>query len=448
MEDKSLSLTNFFAEYYKPFAQNKNFSSIASLVDGLKPTARKAVHTVQDNNITTWMKVEGLANLTAGKTEYLGGAGNISGVIAGITKTYTGSNNYPMFEGKGNFGRRLIPRPGEPRYILARKNAKDGMFIDTDKNILIEQIFEGTVIEPRFYVPTLPLILINSNEGLGSGHSQNIYCRLMKDIKKATISFIKTGKVAIPVPNWNGFTGTVKRGERQNQYIVTGCFSLTKNIVKVSEIPVGLSLLQYTKKLDKLVEKRVIQSYSDKSCTKKDIFNIEVKLPKGFDVSDENIIKVLGLSASITENLTCIDENNAVKRFESPEDVFLQYADVKLKFIQKRKDFLIDQLQRKINVNAAKYVFISAVVNDKIIISKKTKEQINLQIEKNENVDKIVKIDGSWDYLLRMPMHSLTNEKIKSLKEEIQIGKAELKEMKIKDTKDIWLEEVQAVKVS
>ena len=85
----------------------------------------------------------------------------------------------------GNFGTRSVQEASAPRYIFANGSKEFfELFKYEDDNILESQKFEGNKIEPKFYVPTLPMILINGSEGVSSGFAQKILPRNPENIKK------------------------------------------------------------------------------------------------------------------------------------------------------------------------------------------------------------------------------------------------------------------------
>lgn len=434
-------IRNFYEEEYKQQAQNKNYQSIASYIDGLKPTARKVIHTVLKNNVNSWTKNEVLANKTAGETEYLGGASNIYGVIVTIAKGYATSNNIPMLDTNGNFGQRLDNKPGEARYIKVRKlAAMESYFSKEDQINLVEQVFEGTVVEPRFFVPSVPFILINGSEGMGSGHAQKIMPRSEKVVR----SYIKsklTGKGRKPqlVPSWNGFNGKVYQGDADHKWVTEGLYELNRRQIIITELPVGYELAKYLKVLDDLVDAKTIKSYVDQSDTKSDTYRFIVNVDTKFDLDHDNIIKTLKLYTKIAENYTCMDENNKITVFKTPAELMDRYIGIKLEYMQKRKDSIIAKYDKNIDELMWKYKFIDHVTKGNIVINKQTKPKIVKQIE---SYPEIGKVDDSYDYLLRMPIYSLTQEKMKELSDKIKALKAELAEIKKTTIEDMWLKEI------
>ena len=438
----TITIKEFFNDYYKQQAQNANYQKIASYIDGLKPTQRKVIYTVIKGNITQWTKVEGLANKTSDGTQYLGGASNISGVITNISKNFVGTNNLPLLETQGNFGQRLDTKPGEPRYIKVRKHKDtEKYFKKIDTNVLIEQIFEEEIIEPRFYLPTLPILFLNGSEGIGSGHAQSFLPRKKEDLICYIKDVLNNKKPKEVLPYWNGFKGDVIKLQH-NKFATLGKFTVNKRKIKITELPIGYNLNSYLKVLDTLEDKKIIKSYKDLSNTKTDTFEFEVTIDTKFNLDKNNIINKLSLSKTYTENYTSIDENNSIRLFKTYEEVLNAYIKIKLEYYQKRKDYIINKIKEDIELNSSRYIFVYNVTKDKIIVNNTKKADIIKQIQ---NEPKIIKVDDTYDYLLRMPIYSLTNEKLKELKAKILKLKEDLKNIKSKDVKDIWLDEIKQI---
>jgi len=441
---KKRLVSSFFEEEYKQQAANNNYQKIASYVDGLKPTARKVIHTVIKNNLTSWTKVEVLANKTAGETEYLGGSSNISGVITTISKGYVTSNNIPMLDTMGNFGQRLDNKPGEPRYIKVRKgNILEDYFSKVDNNILIVQEFEETIIEPRFFVPNLPFILLNGSMGaLGTGHAQEILPRDINDIKLYINNYINDIPNSPLKPYWNNFRGIIKQGETYNKWITEGLYKVNKRQITVYELPVGYSLLSYTKKLDILVDKKVIRSYIDESNTKTDKFMFIIKVDTKFKLEHENILDKLKLTSKFSENYTVMDENNSIKVFDNSSDLLDSYIKIKLKYLGLRKEYIINKIKDDLAIMVSKYTFINLIIDNKLIINKRKKNEIILELEE---LPDIIKINNSYDYLLNTPIYNLTQEKIDNIYDNIKLKKEELLNVTNQSIEVMWLEDIKKI---
>lgn len=441
-----MTITEFLNNELVDFASYTTLRAIGSLVDGQKNAQRKVIHTVQRKNIIKDQKVEILAGTVAIETEYLHGPSNLNSVIIGLAQNFVGNNNIPLLMREGNFGNRFEPEASAPRYILTLKEPIfDKIFIKEDNNILLSQSFEGTVIEPRFFVPTIPLILVNGSEGIATGFAQKILPRNVDVIKDYIKSYLVPG-TSLPElpPFYNGFDGTITAGENPNQWNIGGKFerkSATR--IVITELPIGYNLKSYTKELDAFEEKKIIRSYEDLSESKTDKFKFELVMDtKSLKNDDEWIMKKLKLTKSVTENFTVIDENNRVLSYTSPEEVINHYIEVKIQYLDKRKEYQVQQMKKDILLLASKYLFVKSVTDGTVIVNKKKKTEIVTQLKP---IEKIITDEGSYDYLLRMPIYNLTIEKLQELKAKIMQTKQELNALELKEISETWAEELDII---
>lgn len=445
-----MKITEFFKTDYVDYASYDNLRKIASYVDGQKNTARKILYTCIDKNITAEIKVDQLSNKMAEHTQYL--HGGAQGVIVTMAQNYAGTNNLPLLTREGNFGDRLSPEASAPRYIYTMKEKYlNDIFSKEDNEILIPQEFEGDKIEPRFFVPSIPLLLINGSEGISSGFAQKILGRNPKNVKQYVKDWIENpGKVRAKksnslTPFFEGFNGTVEVGEESNKWIIKGVFkrkSITS--VEITELPVGYNLKSYIKVLDDLEDKKIIRSYKDFSDNKifNFVLNIDSKILKSW--SDDQVLEKLKLIKKVSENYTTIDENNKIRTFTSAKEILDAFCELKLQYVAKRKANILTNLKKDLHILASKYIFVKSVIDGDIIINKKKKAEIVTQIDK---IEKITKIDDSYDFLLRMPIYSLTNEKVAELLKQIKESKAEYKEIALRPEEDMWTNDLERIKL-
>lgn len=441
-----LSLEEFFNTELVNYASYDNIRKIASVMDGLKNSGRKVLYTALEDNINQNLKVSIFGARSSEKTDYL--HGNISPVIVNLAKEYAGTNNLALIQGKGNFGTRFTNEASAERYIFARKkDYLDELFIKDDTPILEEQHFEGSKIEPKFYVPTLPLLLINGSQGISSGFAQNILPRDTKEVRDYLLKVLDGVKPRnFPLPSFNGFEGDVIRGDKQKQFIVRGKVTRqSANRVLIEEVPVQYDLKGYIKVLDKLEEDKEIQDYKDLS---NDSFKFEVRIPSRTlkSLSDDELLDLLKLKRTVSENYTSMTHENKIKEYESPEDILHDYIEVKLAYTEKRKQHLLKELQDKIELLNSRYVFIEAVVENELTLAKRKKADVVKDIDALS----VLKEGNSvtrYDYLLRMPVSSMTDEELKRLKKLLKDVEAESKVLKKKDAKELWLEDIKRLKI-
>jgi DNA topoisomerase-2 len=314
----------------------------------------------------------------------------------------------------------------------------DYYFNKEDSKILIEQIFEGTKIEPRFFIPNLPFLLINGSEGIGSGHAQTILPRNPEIIKQYIKSYLNGNETPELIPYWKGFKGEVKQGENNKKWSTFGIFEVSKRLITITELPVGYSLSKYLKILDNLVDKKIIKKYDDLSDTKSDTYKFIVQVDMNFEMTKENVINKLNLESKFSENYTSIDENNSIILFDTIEDILNAYIKIKLDFMKIRKENIINNINKSVIIARNKMLFIKGIVTEKFTINKKSKDDINNLLK----LEKFDLVDDSYDYLLNMNLYSLTKERIISLKNTQDSLENELNIITGTSESDMWISEI------
>lgn len=440
-----IQITDFFNTDYCNFGSYDNYRKLASIVDGFKPSARKCIYIILKDKITNLFKVQNLCARVSEKTNYIHGATSLYGVIVGLAQNFVGTNNVPLLQRKGNFGNRLIPDASADRYIFTcAEKYLDDIIKEEDNDILIEQVFEGDVIEPKFYVPIIPLILVNGSIGLTTGFTQKILPRNPKElIEWINCKLDKTKFKGKLLPYYKGFLGTIKETSK-GVYDIYGAYEkISANRIRITDIPCGpgisgfRDLKSYLAILDKLVETKKIKDYYDYSESNQ--YNIEVVFYRneknGLDIDKSDLYKELRLVKSVNESYSSMNEENKVVEYKSVEDILNNYFKVRYSFYEKRKENIIQKLTNKILTEVSKYTFIKGVIDGDIILNNKSEEQI---IKKIETIKNIIKVNDSYDYLLNMPLSSITKEKYEKLKENIKELNKQLNDIKNETIEEMW----------
>jgi len=436
-----LKLEDFFKEEYIDFSVYDNVRKLSSYIDGQKNASRKIVHTVLQQNIDKFVKVSNLGPKVQDYAQYL--HGSLEGTIVNMTADYVGSgNNVPLLEGDGNFGSAFINEAAATRYIFARMNPiLKQLFVKDDFVNLEHQNFEGAKIEPRYYVPTLPVLAINGSDGVSIGYAQKILPRDPAQIVKWVQQRAEGAKITARLtPYWQGMKCTVVKGESEGQWEIHGSFTRkTKHRITIDALPVGYTLKQYQSVLEKLVEDKVIKDYEDFSDN--DEFEFEIQVDRAFgERTDEWIMTKLKLIKKVTENYTCIDENNKIVIFNNIKELLEAWYTKRIEYNNLRKQYLLASMQEEMDYTNARAKFIQGVVEEAIELRNAKEADV---IAQGEAYDAILKdrVKG----FLGLPMRSLTTEEIKKLNAKAKELKAEIKEYSKKTFETILLEDLNNI---
>ena len=364
---KELTINDFFQQQYKPYTNYDNSRSIPNLVDGLKISQRKVLYTCVEKNINYEYKVAQLGSLTANFTEYHHGEQNLSNIISNIAQTFVGSNNLNFLDPIGQFGSRLSPIPASPRYIFTKLSKNFRTIFKKEDDIILEYNYEDDAkIEPKFFIPILPGILLNSSKGIGTGFASHILARDYEELTKYIKAKLDNKSVARYklLPYFKGFKGTVSHVE-DNKYQIQGCFSrISATQIKITELPVDMYLDDIKKQLNKLIDTNVIKDYDDNST--EESFDIDVYFQRGIlsNLDDSDIFSKFKLVTTITENLTCWLDTGKLKKFKDVREIIDYFIDFRLQKYSDRIVRLLEIVEVDIKAISNKIRFIRFYLNN------------------------------------------------------------------------------------
>lgn len=445
-KEKRREVRDFFNNEYLDYAKYVVESrAIPSVIDGFKPTQRKIAHAA--NKI--WrtgnekpMKVFQLAGVVASTTFYHHGNGSLENSIIGMAQEF--KNSMALFQGIGQFGSLRSPEAGAPRYVGVKLNSNFKLLYK-DFELLDPQHEEGEEIEPKFFLPIIPTVLLNGSSGIAVGFATNVLNRNPLDLINACLDVINEKKRLKELKPWlKDFHGTYEKAEEgERSWVYKGLYEVKNTTtVEITEIPPGFTYEKYETHLNSLIERGLLVSYDDNSSGR---VNYTLKFTRQV-LSDlinrEKLEDTLKMQERETENLTVLDEFGKLKIFNSAEEVVRYFVDFRLGYYQKRKEYMVDQLNSELKVLSNRAKFIKGIIEDKIKVNKVAKEKIVENLAKM----KFDEIDGSYNYLLNMSIYSLTLERYNELLRQVEVKKAELEEIKKADIKDLYRKDLNELK--
>lgn len=445
MKTKNVSdfLNTEVKEYSIDVIENR---AIPSVIDGLKPTARKVVY-IADKIWKTGnekpMKVFQFVGKMAADAYYHHGDASANQVVTGMGQTF--KNSLPLLDGIGQYGTLRSPEAGAPRYISTRLSP-NFRNLYKDFELLENQIDEGMVVEPKFFLPVVPTIILNGSAGIATGFASNILNRNPRDVIQACMDHLNGKRVKELKPWLSEFSGEwVRDTENRNKWHIRGKYEIhgTRPEIHVTELPPDITFEKYETYLDELVENRTIRDYDNNSSSSVDYV---LKFRRDdFDKIIENkdkLEKLLKMNDSVTENLTTLDENGKLKMFDCVEDILVYFVDFRLGYYQKRKDYFIDKWGAELREMCWRAKFIKSIIDKKLMIGNVPKDTVVSWLDENG----FEKMDGGYGYLLNMPIHSLTKEKYDELIGRTKALKARIDEWSVKDTREMYLEDLVELK--
>ena len=446
------------------FSNADNVRSIPSLLDSFKPSHRKIFFAgLKRGKRAADIKVAQFAGYIGCETEYHHGEISLFEAIIGMAQNWPTSNNINLLEPKGYFGSRSMQGKdaASPRYIFTNINKlAHYIYREEDEPILKYIIEEGKSVEPETYYPIIPMILVNGASGIGTGYSTNVLQFNPVDIVDRLKKIINGGDYQELIPYYRGFNGKIKKVSDQH-FEVNGVYKIINDdTVHITEIPISLRSISFEKYKEFLTSITIIDKKEDNSKKKLVDFvmkpyNNKVDITVQFKPSElqkliksNELEKYLKLNSKLSmTNMYLYNSINKITKYDSPYEILEDFYNIRYQKYVQRKEYQILVLVNDANIAKYKRMFIEYILEKKIIIEKQKKDVIIARLKelKFPRLAKRINVteeEKSYQYLIDMPLWSLTFEKIEELKKEeadIQKILADYKNLTIAE---IWTREL------
>ena len=457
--------------------------SIPNLMDGLKISLRKIVYSAFKKRLSSEIKVAQFSGYVSEHSCYHHGEESLNQAIVGMAQNFVGSNNINLLVPSGQFGSRIKggKDASSPRYIFTcLEKITRCIFMEQDDHVLKYLADDGTPVEPQFYVPIIPMVLVNGSKGIGTGFSTEIMCYNPKDIitylKDKLVTVSKANLIEEFMPYYEGFNGTISK-VGDTRYLFKGTYEkLGPDKIRVTELPIGFWTEDFKELLEELEEEQkdnkekdskdkdskekkkttpYVKEYDDKSKDTNVDFIItfnkgkleELEQAKG-DYGCNGLEKVLKLyNTSSTTNMNLFNSEDKLTKYSAISEIIDDFYGVRLVYYGTRKAYLIDVLEKELVVLSNKVRYIQEVISGSIDLRKKKKDEI-IKLLQDKGYDKItvaLVVDEEYKYLVKMPMDAVSEENVDKLMNEHKRKQLELAEIKATSCEQMWLRELIAL---
>lgn len=186
---------------------------------------RKVLYACFKRNLKQELKVAQLAGYVSEQTAYHHGEQSLHSTIINMAQNFVGSNNVPLLVPSGQFGtryemkdnRKLTQRlqggkdAASARYLFTKLSPiTRKLFPEVDDDLLNYLNDDGIPIQPDYFVPIIPLVLVNGCEGVGTGWSTRVPMYNPIDIIDNLIRKMSNEPMVELMPWVNGFQGNLK----------------------------------------------------------------------------------------------------------------------------------------------------------------------------------------------------------------------------------------------
>lgn len=436
-----MRVKEFISNEWVAYADYDNKRSLPHIMDGLKITQRKALYAAtklpkNDKPI----KVSQFAGKAAELTAYHHGDTSMISTIIGLAQDYPGTNNYPFLEKHGQFGSRLSGEAAAPRYINTKLHENWDKFFKKEDQEIVEYLYEdGEMIEPKFFIPIIPTILLNGCDGVGNGFRSRILNYEVKDIVNAIKEITKYGKVKTKIiPSIKGWNGSIEKIDKQ--VIFTGTFKrINSTKILISELPPSYDNDKYKKLLNKLIDEKFIKDYENRSTEEK--WEWIVDCPRDTcSLQDAILLDKFGLVYKTSETFVCwgIHETSPIT-FEGPEDLIEYWVAERLKLYEKYISYKMKIIKADIISKHLKIKFLNwCIKNDFKNLTKQDFIQSIMRDIKNLNLETANKF-------IMTPIYKITKDEIDLLSEDIEKCIDELEIIENSTPIDLMLSNLKSV---
>ena len=457
----NMELSSFLNNEVIKFSHNDCKRSIPCLFDGLKESQRKVLYAVKKRNLTynkQSLKVAQLGGYVAEHTNYHHGEQNLFETIINMAQDYVGSNNIPLFYRDGMFGTRLVSGKdsASPRYIFTKMESITPLIFREEDDILLEHVIDdGDIVEPKFYIPIIPMVLVNGALGIGTGWSCSVPCYNPLDIIECIKIWLDNdGEVLLKDPDdgttlsmipeikpwYRGFEGKIEKSD--NKYTTYGVINKIKDKIEVTELPIGICTDKFKETVEDWLVDKKIKSMKNYSTPKKVNFLI-TESDDGFSCSLNN----MGLYSYLhITNMVLFNEKEQIRKY-TIDEIINEFCIVRYAFYTKRKNHIISTIENELRHLGNKERFIQEIIDGKLKIMNIAEEIIIKELEKRK-YDKETKDDNTenkngYNYLLKLPVRTLTADQVKKIKNDIQSLKTKLDNTKKISEKQMWLNDLK-----
>lgn len=411
--------------------------AIPNVMDGLKVSQRKILYAALKRNLTSEIRVAQLAGYVSEHTGYHHGEASLNEAIIGMAQDFMGSNNIPWLVPQGQFGTRLQggADSASPRYIHTYlQPVVKRLLPAADFPVLTYRDDDGLPVEPEWYAPVLPMLLVNGARGIGTGYSTYIPPCNPKTLKDMLIKWLKGDRNAldehIPI-YFEGFKGLIAGGDS-----AIGNWTKGKgDEITITELPPGTWTQDYREWLEKELAEGRIKDFVDTS-TDKDV-HIVVK-----GMNEATLQRSLVFHAKKT-NMHAFNAKGVITKYERLNDILKEFANVRLGLYETRRQHQLTTLRNELpyHTNVVRFLTDQISDNPTIVLARKTQAECDAQFAGQSYTP----IDGDYEYLLKLPVRSFTAEQIAKHEAQLTTLRAEIARLETLAPAEMWLTELNAL---
>ena len=327
------------------------------------------------------------------------------------------------------------------------------LFPAEDDELVPYTLDDGDKVEPDYYVPILPLMLINGcKTGIGSGWSCSVPMyhpmRLVECVRQWLRRNDQETSFVFPpmTPYYHGFQGRIEplgdnkfrsfgmveeetmaapesgSGKRKKR-------SASNESHRIREIPIDVSIDKYKEFLEKLLEEKKIKSMKNYSSPNQAMFCFTPA--EGFTPTIES----LNLTSDISlTNMVLFTETGRLQKYDTLAEIFHVFCKKRYEIYGRRKESMLAHLRDQWELDRQKHRFLQDVMEDRITVFRRSQENVTTQLHQHHYPLR----EDSYQYLLNIPVHRFTKEQLETLEKKLDQWKKEIQELESTTIEMLW----------
>mmetsp|Transcript_21056 Transcript_21056/g.48766 ORF Transcript_21056/g.48766 Transcript_21056/m.48766 type:complete len:1366 (-) Transcript_21056:196-4293(-) len=490
--DHTKSTITYYDFVHKELVQFAKYDvqrSVPSVVDGFKPSQRKVLFAAFKKKLKSDIKVAQFVGYISEHSAYHHGEASLENTIINLAQNFVGSNNINLLVPSGQFGTRLQGGKDHAasRYIFTRLAPVTRKLFPADDDAVLDYLNEeGQSIEPKWYCPIIPLVLVNGADGIGTGWSSTVPNYNPRDIIRNIRKMLRGEKMEEMSPWYKGFTGSVVASDSGDQRfdVIGNWEKKSDTTLEITELPIKTWTQNYKETLEEMLPKdggkkgeeggdSILSDFREHHTENTVHFELTLSADKMKQVEKSGVEKTFKLKGSIaTSNMTLFDAEGKIVKYASALDILKDFCKLRRQMYGKRKDYLVAKLTREKEILSNKARFILMVVEGKLELRKRKKADLLNELQKLkfkpmseldailEGKSKSVGEEGAapagetggddaeksdYDYLLGMNLWSLTYERVEEIRKLFETKTEELNTLLATSLETLWDRDLQSL---
>jgi len=472
-----VNYSDFINKELSLYSNYDNARSIAHVMDGLKPSQRKILFSCFKKKLNKEIKVAQLAGYIGEHSAYHHGEASLAGAIIAMAQSYVGSNNVNLLYPSGQYGTRRMGGKdhASARYIFTRLEKIARAIFHPDDDALLNYLNDdGYSIEPDYYMPVIPLVLVNGTDGIGTGYSSTVLNHDPRDVIANLKKMINGEDPESIHPCYFGFKGEIIIGDNEGKYTITGKIERKDDTtLQISELPIKTWTHDYKSFLEEMMtgtdkSPGEINDFKEHHTDTSVAFTITASKENidAFEKSKNGLEGKFKLSKALSStNMTLFDVDGKIQKYKSTVDILRTFFTHRLDFYVKRKNMLLEKMKKELKILSNKERFIEEVCAGDLVVNNRKKADLLYELsergydlfpkddaktaEEDDEEDEImeetssdVELAKGYEYLLGLKLWTLTFERAKDIHHQKGKKEAEVAALESTTPESIWLSDL------